>query len=195
MKSRYIPFVQQPYCCAAACLQMVMYRLKIPLIPQEDIAYELGLVVPKADRKFFQHPRQVKKPDWGWGTNILSKGHSIDEAMKRLEVPLRARFYWANDIPSVDDLLETLRDMQEEDGDILVCFDHGLLWGNEKTNGHVCVFDRVEDTSIWLVNPEREAPKHQKVEAAKLYGAMKDHFEDKGAGGLWLIERTEEAAK
>lgn len=65
MKSRYIPFTQQEYCCVPACIQMVMYKNSIPLVSQEDIGNALGLTVPEEDAYLFKSPQTGEKPRAG----------------------------------------------------------------------------------------------------------------------------------
>src|SRR4051794_40060347 len=88
--SRYVPFVQQPYCCVPASLHMVMYRRSMPLVAQEELGYHLGLVVPPNDGHWYWNPRiSAKRPPAGYGTQIQRAEYSPDAAFERLGVPLR----------------------------------------------------------------------------------------------------------
>lgn len=82
--SRYIPLTQQPYCCVPACFQMIMYRHGIPLVPQEELAYELGLIVPEKDTYLFGKVRSGEKPSSGWGTQIQKDEYDPNKVFKSL---------------------------------------------------------------------------------------------------------------
>jgi hypothetical protein len=166
-----------------------MYRQGIPLIPQEELAYALGLTVPKKDMHLFEKVHKQQRPSSGWGTHVQDKDYEFDTVMQKLKLPLRARYYLADKITSTTNLLETLREVQAEGCDILVCFDYDMLWGKAPSNGHVCVFNSVSGNDIWLVDPEQNVPKFRKVPAKKLYDAIQSHGADNMAG-LWLIENT-----
>ena len=47
---KYKKIVQKKYCCVGACLEMVLNRHHIKNSGQEDIAYQLGLIVPYEDK-------------------------------------------------------------------------------------------------------------------------------------------------
>jgi len=186
MKSRYTAFTQQSYCCVPACLQMVMYRRELPLIEQEVLGFELGLTVPKEDIHMFNKVRTGKKPPAGWGTQISRPEFSIDKALKRLNVPLQARIHTIDYIESAQMLRKFLEDSQAAGGDTLLCFNYGKLWDKDTDSGHVCVFDRIDGDSVWIIDPGRNAPKHREVPLDKLYEAMVAHGSSKSAGA-WEI--------
>jgi Peptidase_C39 like family len=190
MKSRYIPFTQQPYCCVPACLQMVMYRRGIPLLPQEDIANELGLVVPKEDLHLFEKARTGERPPSGWGTQIGEQKYEINKALSRLEVPLKAALIKTDVIQSAQNLQNEIANALQAGKDVLVCFSYGKLWNTDSMGGHVCVIDRIENDTVWLVDPGQNVPKHRQVNIDSLYEAIKYHADENKAQapGLWVIE-------
>jgi hypothetical protein len=187
MKSRYIPITQQPYCCAAACIQMVMYRHGIPLIPQEDIAFELGLIVPKKDEFLFQKVQKRDKGRKGWGTNIGWKNYSLSEGLKRSNIPLSARFYLSEELKSSEELKLMLSDLQDEGVDILLCYDYREVWGGEGETSHVCVFDKIENNTVWMIDPEQNVPKFRHTTVNKLFKGIKKNGSD-SFNGMWLLE-------
>lgn len=189
MKSRYIPITQQPYCCAAACVQMIMYKNGIPLLPQESIAYQLGLAVPDDEKHLFEKTHVRETGRQGWGLQISWKQYSLETCFEKLSIPLRVRYYMSSQIPSIEDLKETLTDLQSEDADILLSFAYEELWGQDGEAGHVCVFDRIEGDDVWMIDPEQNVPKFRKTTIAQLYAAMKKHGLD-AFNGLILLERT-----
>ena len=65
---KYVPITEQPYCCVPACIQMILLRRGIPLKSQEEIGYNLGLIVPQRYKNLFGKVRTGKRPKDGWGT-------------------------------------------------------------------------------------------------------------------------------
>jgi len=169
---------------------MIMYRLGIPLMPQEDLAYALGLTVPKEDVPLFKKTRTGQRPDSGWGTHIQDAEFRMEKILPELGIPLAVRYYLIDQIPSVADLKETLTALVGEDADVLVCYDYIALWDTDTSNGHVNVFDYIEGDTVWLVDPAAGVPKYRKTTVKKLYDAMRVHGEN-NMGGLWLLEKQQ----
>lgn len=183
--TRYIPFTQQRYCCVPACLMMVMYRHEIPLIPQEDLAYALGLTVPSEDMHLFEKARTGKRPSAGWGTRIYEPEFEINAVLKSLGIPMQVDV--DTHIDSKETLREKLQKVQDEDGDALLCFDFGVLWQLDVKAGHVCIFDRLEGDDVWIIDPERNEPKRRKTTIAQLYKAMDFHGPHNSCG-VWKVK-------
>jgi len=47
--SRYIPFTQQPYWCTPTSIQIVMHKLGLPLVSQEELGYR-SAPISRSDR-------------------------------------------------------------------------------------------------------------------------------------------------
>ena len=188
--SRYIPLTQQPACCVPTCLQMVMYKNNIPLIPAEEIGYHLGLVVHPDSSKYFYNARtSVDKPSAGYGTRIYLSEFEPNTAFKNLNIPLRLTVVPISKIDGVDELARTLQKIEADDGDALLCFNHGVSLDEiEKDWGHVVVFDRMVDGKVRIIDPSPEHPKWQLIELEKMFEAMVKHG-DSNSGGIWLIYR------
>ncbi len=190
MDSRYIPFVQQPYCCVPTCFQIVMYKRAIPLLPQDDLAYEMGLTVPEEDSHLFSKVRSGDKPSSGWGTQIQKEEFNPNAVFPKLGIPLRIEQSFIKDFKNSEGLKSLLIDIQQKEGDALLCFDYGKLWNLPKKGGHVCVFDRIEGDIVYIVDPASNVPKHRKVSIDKLFKAMDFHGDDNSTG-VWRILTTE----
>ena len=182
--SKYVPFTQQRFCCVPASLSMVMYRQGIPLIPQEDLAYALGLTVPEDLIDLFGKARTGKKPSAGWGTRINEPEFEINMVLKGLGIPLSINA--DTHIKIVDELRTKLQNVQDADGDALICFDYGTLWNEDVNAGHVCVFDHLEGDSVWLVDPLPQAAKLRKTTIAQLLKAIDFHGSHNSCG-IWVI--------
>lgn len=186
MKSRYVAFTQQPYCCVPASLQMVMHRRNIPLVEQEGIGYALGLTVPEEESHLFNKVHTGKKPLAGWGTQVYKPEFDINKALKKLGIPFQVRIHTIDYLESAEKLKKLLSDCQKADGDALLCFENSVLWKRDHKNGHVVVFDRIEGEDVWVVDPSRSLPKHHRISVNRLYQAMLEHGSKKSAGA-WEI--------
>jgi hypothetical protein len=188
--SKYIPITQQKWCCVPACIQMIMLRHGLKLIPAELIGYELGLIVPKEDSELFWNPRIGSRPNAGFGTQIQIDEFSINNAFKRLNMPLSVLYKLIGQFDSVDDLREFFNRINEN-LDYLICFDWKELFDEEYSGGHVCVLDKVdlERDILRIIDPEYESPKWREVTIEKMYKAMKAHGA-KNSAGFWVFEKT-----
>lgn len=189
--TRYIPLTQQAACCVPTCIQMVMYKNNITLVPAEEIGYHLGLVVhPDRAHLFYKARTAIKAPPVGYGTQIYLPEYEPNAAFKKLGVPLVFSNISISELNSGSDLLSQLEKIETADGDALLCFNHGALIDDELKNwGHVCVFDRIIDGKIRVVDPSPEHPKWRRVDAKKMFEAMKKHGVKKSAG-IWLLSKV-----
>lgn len=190
MSDKYIPFVQQPYCCVPACFLMIMYRHNIPLIAQDVLAYELGLTVPKKDTHIFRKVHTNKKPTSGWGTQIQLGKYRPNNVFPRLNIPLHIDQYFLKDFKNIEGLKSILIGIQNNNTDALLCFDYGRLWDKPGSGGHVCVFESLEDDTVNIIDPERNVPKFRSVPIEKLYKAMR-FYGDSNSTGVWVVSKTE----
>lgn len=188
----YIAFTQQPYLCVAACLQMVLYRRGIPLVEQETIANELGLIVPEEDLRYFAHAHTGERPSSGYGTQIQDERYSIQKLFDKYGWKLTFTRY--SELASIEALREKLVAVQgSDDTDAMLCFDYGVLWGTKNSGGHVCVFDRIEGDIVHIIDPERNVPKRREVALQQLFEAIDFHGAH-NATGLWVIEDSKESS-
>ena len=73
---------------------------------QEDIANQLGLIVPEEDLKYFAHARTGERPSSGYGTQIQDEQYSMQNLFDKEGWPLT--FTRHSDIASADKLREIL---------------------------------------------------------------------------------------
>lgn len=177
-KSRYIPLTQQPFCCMPASVQMVLLKQKLPLLSQEDIGYDIGLIVPKSYKKLLPGARTGKMPPSGWGTQ--ERKYPLNNFFRKYGIPLRSQFLRPSEIQNVGQWIE---ENIKKGNDILACFNYGLLYGG-KGRGHVSVVESISDNDVMLIDPSRRnVPKYRKVKLARLLAAMERH----PTGGFHLI--------
>jgi hypothetical protein len=170
---------------------MVLYRNHIPLLGQEEIGNALGLTVPEEDAYLFQSPHLGEQPKAGWGTQIYKEEFSLNTAFSTLDIPLEAELHLIDEYETVEQITTYLVEQQDQDGDILVCYNYGALFDTESTSGHVNVFDSIDTltNTITLVDPEQKVPKYRHVTTDKLFTAMVSHGADKSAG-FWKLSST-----
>ncbi len=187
--SRYVPFTQQPSCCVPTAIQMIMYRHNIPLIPAEELGYHLGLTVSPEREHLFYKPRVAQTaPRAGYGTQVDSPEFEPNVVFKKLGIPLVFSITSIADISSSEELLVLLQDVEKSDKDALLCFNRGVLTDDPtQNNGHVCVFDRIIDGKIRIIDSSPHQPKWRLVEASKMCEAMTKHPTPESAG-IWHFD-------
>lgn len=190
--SRYVPLTQQRRCCVPTCIQMVMLKHGIPLIPVEKIGYEMGLIVPKEEAQLFWNPRTGKKPPAGYGTQANKPKYGPNSVFKRLDIPLKMKWSLINKFKEIKEFEEYLFTVVKKDIDILVCFDWPTLFDTENKGhwGHVCLLDKVDEDSktVRIIDPEYMAPKWRIVKTEDLYSSMRVHG-SYNSGGFWELTK------
>jgi len=188
--SRYIPFTQQKSCCVPTCLQMIMYKHSIPLIPAEEIGHNLGLVVNPDNALLFYNVRTLETPPRsGYGTRIFETKYNPTKVFKKLKIPLKVEIIPVVRFKSVGGFEKYLTNIEKNDENVLLCFNYGVLSNDlSKSGGHVVVFDRLKKGGIRIIDPSPSWPKWRIVTIAKMYKAMKKHKE-KRSGGVWKITK------
>jgi hypothetical protein len=188
--TRYVPFTQQKSCCVPASISIVMYKLGIPLVPQELLGYRLGLIVSKENKNLFWNVRTGKKPKHGYGTRIGLKQYNPNLAFKKLNIPFKMIVHNVSDFKLKEEFISFIDKSVKKDKNVLVCFNGGVLNNNKKINsGHVCVIDKIyiKKNTIRLVDPSSNQPKWKEVKIDKLKKAMELH-PTKG-GAFWELEK------
>lgn len=185
--SKYIPLTQQRWLCVPTCIQMIMLKHNIPLLPAELIGSYMKFVVPEEDKFLFwnKNIQTGKKPKAGYGTQLsIGAGLFMNSVLKKLKVPLRMNRKLVDQFEDIEDFKKYLKELNFKELDVLVCFDSGVLMDKAPGQGHVCVLDKVDinKEEIRIINPSPSYPKWRIVSVEKLYQAMKVHGKDNGAG-------------
>lgn len=161
---------------------MVLRKRNLPLYAQEDIASDLGLVVPERYRKLFPKAKPGKKPAAGWGTQADKEEYSINAFFKKHGLLLHKTYF---PLSRIKDAKKWIAGQIKNDNDILACFNYGKLY-NGKGEGHVSVLDSICGDVVILIDPEKDVPKYREVSLEKLLASVKFHGE-KNMGGFWII--------
>ena len=181
-KPPYRPVNQKPYCCVPACITMILERRKIKHGTQENIGYELGLVVPKVKAHLFTKVRTGKKPVAGYGTQVSKKEYSINRYFSKNNINLKEVYYPPE---KVRDVRNFISENMKKGNDLIVCFNHRKLYGIGDY-GHASLIHSISKDTVTLIDPESGVPKRRRVNIRKLVAAMKYHGK-KRRGGFWVI--------
>lgn len=161
---------------------MVLDRRKIKHGSQEEIGYELGLIVPKKDASSFARVRTGRMPVAGYGTQVGKKKYSINNYFLRHNIPLKEKYY---PVESVNNARKFIIENLMCNNDILVCFNYKKLYGVGNF-GHVSIIQGINGDTITLIDSEKNVPDKRKISLHKLIEAMKLHGKKKRSG-FWMI--------
>lgn len=182
MRYKYIS--QKPYCCVVACVQMLLQRRQLPLLTQEEIAYELGVVLPPDQRHLLPKSYKVAKPKSGYGTRIQTKRYALKGFFRRRKYPLTDAYFIGNRFRTAMTLRKFLREQLGAGNDLLTCFNYPLLYGLNGSWGHASLVERIDDEFVYLRDPDPSQKKLRRVVIADLRKAMQGF----AGRGVWVIE-------
>lgn len=180
----YEPRKEKEYCCVPAVLQMVQQRRNIPYTTQDEIGYQLGLIVPKDKAHLFSKIRIGKIPKGGWGTETSKKQYSINNYFSLLKIPLQLRKYR---IDKSKDLSEFIVKNFKNNNDIIVCYNSQVLFhsGDEE---HVSLIESIDTNmeELIIIDPAIGVPNKRKASITHLIEACYSQ-ETKNSYGIWVI--------
>jgi hypothetical protein len=184
--SRYIPLTQQRWLCVPTCIQMLMLKHNIPLVPAELMGHHMKLIVPKEDIFLFwnKNIKTGEKPKAGYGTQLtIGNGLSINDVLNKLKIPLRMKRKLINQFENFKEFEKYFENF-DYNKDVLACYDWGTLFDKDLRQGHVCVLDKtdLDKNEVRIIDPSAIAPKWRIVKMVKLFQSMKIHGKDNGAG-------------
>lgn len=151
---KYNKIIQKPYCCVGACLEAILNRHNIENTGQEDIAYQLGLIVPEEDKNLFKRVRIGEKPNAGYGTQIQKEEYSINNYFVQNNIPLEEEYYFITDLEEANTFL-----FLNNDNDILICMHCGTLYDKPYADwGHMVLFENIKSNEVTIleVSPKRD---------------------------------------
>jgi len=180
---KYEKIIQQRYCCVPACLQMILKRNNIEYKSQEEIGYDLGLIVPEEDRHLFNKVRTGEKPNAGYGTQIKKEEYSLNKFFEKNNIPLVYEYYYIEDYNEANQFL-----INNKENDIIVCVHCATLYDAPHADwGHVIVVDDYENEVVTLLEVSTKRD-YEKIPLEKLLKAMKKHGKGNSAG-FWLFKK------
>jgi hypothetical protein len=175
--TRYVPFTQQNSCCVPTSISIVMYKLGIPLLPQELLGYHLGLILDKKHKDLFWNVRTGKRTKTGYGTQMQKKQYEINFVFKDLGIPLRVNSYPIDNFSSKNELITFISQGVKKDKNFIVLLGNDLLNNTKNKNGHACVIDQIYPNKdlIRLIDPSAVQPKWREFKIDKFIKAVKSH--------------------
>lgn len=168
-----------------ACIQMILHRRKLPTLPQTDIAYDLGIILPPKDRHLLPKSHKGRKPKAGWGTRINLKRYSLTAFFKKRGYLLKETFQSAKKFSATKQFKKFLLDNIRKENDLLICFNYPMLYRIKGSWGHASLIEKVEDDKVILRDPNPKHKEAREVLLDDLLAALKNHHH----GGIWAIKK------
>jgi sulfur carrier protein ThiS len=170
---------------------MILRKHGMPLPSQDELGYQLGLVVPPEKANVFKPVRVGSGPEAGIGTQLYRPEYNFDTVAKKLGWGLRLSYRPPHEFLSANSLRDYLSEVETSDRDVVVCYDFSTLYKTENTSGHVNLFDRVvSDDQVRLIEPAARSGHEdylwRQADTSTLLTAMVANSEL--MGGLWDIE-------
>ena len=180
----YTPITEKPYCCVPAVLQMIQQRRGFDFASQDEIGYQLGLIVPPEMQSLFTKLHTGHEPKAGWGTQTAKEEFSIDKYFQRNGLPFRLRI---QGVENLEELRNILAESIYRGDDIIICYNSKLLFGDGDIE-HVSLIQDLDTSTgdIMVVDPARGAPKHRKSNVKNLFEVLKSHYVS-DRGRLWIV--------
>ncbi len=192
LDSRYVPTPQKKYHCVPAAIQMIMRKNGLVAPSQDEIGFNLGVIIPPDAAEQFDPVRVGVEPDGCYGTHLEKPEFDFNAVANRLGWGLAMKHVPANEFESPADLAEYLSDAEEADDDVAICFDFLAMYENGK-GGHVNLFDRVTPDGIRVIEPIQVAGHENNLwrihDTGALLKAMEVHVDY--LGGVWEFELTQ----
>jgi hypothetical protein len=184
---KYIPKTEKLYCCVPAVLQMIQERRGLEFASQDEISYQLGLIVPKEKAHLFSKVRTGRMPKTGWGTQTSKKRYSINNYFAKYNLHLKLTIY---SVREVENVAEFVIQNLVKDNDVIICYNSRLLFGDGDME-HVSVIQEIdtENDELTVVDPAIAVPKTRRTELSKLIQVLNSH-EISRLGGFWIVSRT-----
>lgn len=98
------PKTEKEYCCVPAVLQMIHDRRGLKYASQDEIGYQLGLVVPKGKVHLYSKALTGRMPKSGWGTQTSKKQYSINNYFIKNNLPLKLTIHNIQKIEKAKDI-------------------------------------------------------------------------------------------
>lgn len=189
---RYDPITEKPYCCVPAVLQMILKRRGLPFMTQDEIGWDLGLIVPPEAASGFTSVRTGPMPRAGYGTRTSNPEFSIESYFDRRGLPLSIMRISP---VSLDELIPIIVAALAQGDDIVLCFNSRVLFGDGDIE-HVSLIEAfaIDSGRVTVVDPAIDAPKRRNTTIADIFKTIRNHDASE-IGGLWIISGRETSRK
>ena len=186
--SKYNPKTEKEYCCVPAILQMIHDRRGLKYASQDEIGYQLGLIVPKEKAYLFSKVRTGRMPKTGWGTQTTKNQYSINNYFIKNNLPLKLT---THNIQKIEKASKFVIQNLKKDNDIIICYNSQVLFGGGDIE-HVSLIEEIdtENDELTIVDPAIGSPKIRKIKLYKLIQVLKSKKMGK-IGGFGIVSEKE----
>ena len=186
---RYDHITEKPHCCVPAVLQMIQARRGLSIMSQDEIGWELGLIVPAEVKSEFIKVRTGPKPPVGYGTQVSKPQFSIEKYFVRNRLPLSIKRVSAT---SVSELRSIFVSALDKDDDTVLCLNSLYLFG-EGDIEHVFLIEKYNESTgqVTIVDPAIGAPIHRDNAVDSIFVTIKNHNAST-ISGIWIVSAKTE---
>jgi len=163
---------------------MILARRGLPCMSQEEIGWQIGLLVPPEIESEFTKVRTGPMPPAGYGTQTSKPEFSIEHFFSRNHLPLAV----ARTSPaSLKELIFTLQTAFDRNNDVVLCFNSRFLFGDGDTE-HAALIEGFDKTTgkAMLVDPAVDSPRRRAAAVDRIFETIQWHSVSP-AGGIWII--------
>ena len=184
---RYHPITEKSYCCVPAVLQMIQERRGMGSMTQDEIGWELGLIVPPCSKAQFTKVRTGPEPKAGYGTQTAKPEYCIENYSHRHRLLLSMTKTLP---PSLEEMISIIEEALEQDDDIIVCYRSRHLFGDGDLEHASLIesFNKAGDR-VTVVDPAIDAPRIRSTTPVRLFDTILNHGTS-ASSGLWIVSDT-----
>jgi hypothetical protein len=151
---------------------------------QDEIGWELGLIVPPGVKYEFTKVRTGPKPRAGYGSQTSKPQFSIENYFVRNNLPLSITRVTASSLVELNSIIGAALD---QDNDIVLCLNSLRLFGDGDIE-HVVLIEGYNKASgqVRVVDPAIGAPMHRTTTVDSIFETLQERTVSV-LGGLWII--------
>lgn len=168
-KPKYFPLIQKPMLCNVTCLQMILYRRGFGLFVQEDMAYEMGLTLPKEHLECFSNPFKAADKKWTKNFWLELAENRVNTFFKNHNLPLKAKVYFKHEI---EDVTKFISDNIKNNNDMWIMVANEVVYGTK--GGHDIVIQAIDTSArtITIIDPSWRRKQVREEDLDKIFDAM-----------------------
>jgi hypothetical protein len=163
---------------------MIQKRRGLSVKSQDEIGWDLGLIVPPEFASDFTRVRTGPEPIAGFGTQTSIPEFSIENYFDRNGLPLTISKLLPN---SIKEMMSTIELELKQENDIVLCFNSQCLFGDGDIE-HASLIESFDMLSnrVTIIDPAIGAPKVRSSTFPQIFDAIKNHGVSENSG-LWII--------
>jgi len=163
---------------------MIQARHGLSSMSQDEIGWELGLIVPAEIKSEFVKVRTGPKPPVGYGTQVSKSQFSIENYFIRNCLPLSIKRVSATSVLELDTIFSSALN---QDDDIALCLNSLYLFGQGDLE-HVFLVEKYNRAigQVTIVDPAIGAPINRVTSIDSIFDTIQNHNVS-NLGGLWIV--------